>query len=326
MKKEVKRVGILTSGGDCPGMNACIRAVVRKAVYEGIEVVGVRRGFAGLMEGEASPLNAHFVSGIIHQGGTILHTARAQDFLTEEGQGRASGSVKKLAVEGLIVIGGDGSFRGAYDLNKKWQIPTVGIPATIDNDIAGSDLTIGFVTALNTALAAIDKLRDTATSHNRLFIVEVMGRTSGYIALWAGLAGGVEEILIPEIKTDLDGVCRKLEEGRTRGKTSSIIVVAEGDEAGGAFEIGEKIRERIGYEIRVAVLGHLQRGGSPSALDRILATRLGAEAVDVLRRGEEGKMVGLISNEIEVFPLEHAWQEKKEIDLRLYQLSQIMAI
>lgn len=322
----MKRIGVLTSGGDCPGMNACIRAVVRKAVYEGIEVVGVRRGFAGLMEGEAPPLNAHSVSGIIHQGGTILHTARAQDFLTEEGQGRASDSAKKLAIEGLIVIGGDGSFRGAYDLNKKWQIPTVGIPATIDNDIAGSDLSIGFVTALNTALAAIDKLRDTATSHNRLFIVEVMGRTSGYIALWAGLAGGVEEILIPETKTDLDEVCRKLEEGRARGKTSSIIVVAEGDEAGGAFEIGEKIRERIGYEIRVAVLGHLQRGGSPSALDRILATRLGAEAVDVLRRGEEGKMVGLISNEIEVFPLEHAWQEKKEIDLRLYQLSQIMAI
>lgn len=326
MKKEVKRIGILTSGGDCPGMNACIRAVVRKAVYEGIEVAGVRRGFAGLMEGDASPLNAHSVSGIIHQGGTILRTARAEDFLTEEGQGRASDSVKKLAIEGVIVIGGDGSFRGAYDLNKKWQIPTVGIPATIDNDIAGSDLTIGFVTALNTALAAIDKLRDTATSHDRLFIVEVMGRTSGYIALWAGLAGGVEEILIPETRTDLDEVCRKLEEGRARGKTSSIIVVAEGDEAGGAFEIGEKIRERIGYEIRVAVLGHLQRGGSPSALDRILATRLGAKAVDVLRRGEEGKMVGLISNEIEVFPLEHAWQEKKEIDLRLYQLSQIMAI
>lgn len=322
----MKRIGILTSGGDCPGMNACIRAVVRKAVYEGIEVVGVRRGFAGLMEGEAPPLNTHSVSGIIHQGGTILHTARAEDFLTEEGQGRASDSVKKLAIEGVIVIGGDGSFRGAYDLNKKWQIPTVGIPATIDNDIAGSDLTIGFVTALNTALAAIDKLRDTATSHNRLFIVEVMGRTSGYIALWAGLAGGVEEILIPETRTDLDEVCRKLEEGRARGKTSSIIVVAEGDEAGGAFDIGERIRERIGYEIRVAVLGHLQRGGSPSALDRILATRLGAEAVDVLRRGEGGKMVGLISNEIEVFPLEHAWQEKKEIDLRLYQLSQIMAI
>lgn len=307
-------------------MNACIRAVVRKAVYEGMEIAGVRRGFAGLMQGETSPLNAQSVSGIIYQGGTILRTARAEDFLSEEGQRRASDSVKKLGIEGLIVIGGDGSFHGAYDLNKKWQIPTVGIPATIDNDIAGSDLTIGFVSALNTALAAIDKLRDTATSHNRLFIVEVMGRTSGYIALWAGLAGGVEDILIPEIKTDLDEVCRKLEEGRARGKTSSIIVVAEGDEAGGAFEIGDKIRERIGYEIRVAVLGHLQRGGSPSALDRIVATRLGAEAVDVLRRGGEGKMVGLISGETEVFPLEHAWREKKEIDLRLYQLSQIMAI
>jgi len=278
------------------------------------------------MEGDSCPLNAHSVSGIIYQGGTILGTARAEGFLAEEGQRKASDTVRKLGIEGLIVIGGDGSFRGAYELNKKWQIPTTGIPATIDNDIAGSDLTIGFVTALNTALEAIDKLRDTATAHNRLFIVEVMGRTSGYIALWAGLAGGAEEILIPEMKTDLDEVCRKLEEGRTRGKTSSIIVVAEGDEAGGAFEIGEKIREKIGYEVRVAVLGHLQRGGSPTVLDRILATRLGANAVDVLKRGDEGKMVGLIANQVEIFPLEHAWREKKEIDLDLYQLSQIMAI
>ena len=322
----MKRIGVLTSGGDCSGMNACIRAVVRKAVYEGIEVVGIRRGFAGLMEGDSCPLNAHSVSGIIYQGGTILGTARAEGFLVEEGQRRASDTVRKLGIEGLIVIGGDGSFRGAYNLNKKWQIPTAGIPATIDNDIAGSDLTIGFVTALNTALEAIDKLRDTATAHNRLFIVEVMGRTSGYIALWAGLAGGAEEILIPEMKTDLDEVCRKLEEGRTRGKTSSIIVVAEGDEAGGAFEIGKRIREKIGYEVRVAVLGHLQRGGSPTVLDRILATRLGADAVDVLKRGDGGKMVGLIANQVEIFPLEHAWREKKEIDLDLYQLSQIMAI
>ncbi len=307
-------------------MNACIRAIVRKAVYEGIEVVGIRRGFAGLMEGDSCPLNTHSVSGIICQGGTILGTARAEGFLVEEGQRRASDTVRKLGIEGLIVIGGDGSFRGAYNLNKKWQIPTTGIPATIDNDIAGSDLTIGFVTALNTALEAIDKLRDTATAHNRLFIVEVMGRTSGYIALWAGLAGGAEEILIPEMKTDLDEVCRKLEEGRIRGKTSSIIVVAEGDEAGGAFKIGKKIREKIGYEVRVAVLGHLQRGGSPTVLDRILATRLGADAVEVLKRGDGGKMVGLIANQVEIFPLEHAWREKKEIDLDLYQLSQIMAI
>ncbi len=322
----MKRIGVLTSGGDCSGMNACIRAIVRKAVYEGIEVVGIRRGFAGLMEGDSCPLNTHSVSGIICQGGTILGTARAEGFLVEEGQRRASDTVRKLGIEGLIVIGGDGSFRGAYNLNKKWQIPTTGIPATIDNDIAGSDLTIGFVTALNTALEAIDKLRDTATAHNRLFIVEVMGRTSGYIALWAGLAGGAEEILIPEMKTDLDEVCRKLEEGRIRGKTSSIIVVAEGDEAGGAFKIGKKIREKIGYEVRVAVLGHLQRGGSPTVLDRILATRLGADAVEVLKRGDGGKMVGLIANQVEIFPLEHAWREKKEIDLDLYQLSQIMAI
>ena len=323
--KKMKKIALLTSGGDCPGLNACIRAVVRKSAHEGLKVVGIRRGFIGLMEKDALEMGVSSVSGIIHQGGTILRTARSELFKTKRGQKRASDNIKELDIQGLIVIGGDGSFHGAYYLNKDWDVPTIGVPATIDNDIAGSDFNIGFATAVNTALESIDKIRDTATSHDRLFIIEVMGRTSGFIALWAGLAGGVENILIPELKTDLDEVCRKLEEGRQRGKTSSIIVVAEGDEAGNAFEIGGKIKEKIGYEIRVVVLGHLQRGGSPVALDRILATRLGSAAVDSLLKGERGKMVGLISNEIKTFPMEYAWKTKKEIDLSLYDLSQIMA-
>ena len=323
--KKMKKIALLTSGGDGPGLNACIRAVVRKSVHEGLGVVGIRRGFVGLMEKDVIDLGISSVSGIIHQGGTILRTARSELFKTKTGQKRAADNMKALDAEGLIVIGGDGSFHGAYYLNKDWDIPTIGVPATIDNDIAGSDLSIGFVTAVNTALESIDKIRDTATSHDRLFIIEVMGRTSGFIALWAGLAGGVENILIPELKTDLDEVCRKLEEGRRRGKTSSIIVTAEGDEAGNAFEVGEKIREKIGYEIRVVVLGHLQRGGSPIALDRIIATRLGSAAVDSLLEGERGKMVGLVSSQIKTFPIEYAWKTKKEIDLGLYTLSQIMA-
>ena len=321
----MKRVALLTSGGDCPGLNACIRAVVRKSVYEDLEVMGIKRGFAGLMEKDTAEMELSSVSGIIHQGGTILRTARSELFKTREGQKKAFDTIKELRIEGLIVIGGDGSFHGAYCLDKDWNIPTIGIPATIDNDIAGSDFTIGFATAVNTALEGIDRIRDTATSHDRLFIIEVMGRTSGFIALWAGLAGGVEDILIPELRTDLDEVCRKLEEGRQRGKSSSIIVVAEGDEAGNAFEIGEKIRKRIGYEIRVVVLGHLQRGGSPVALDRILATRLGSAAVEFLIKEERGKMVGLVSEQIKLFPIEYAWKTKKEIDLDLYTLSQIMA-
>lgn len=320
----MEKIAVLTSGGDCPGLNACIRAVVRKSIYEGLKVVGIRRGFIGLMEKDILNLESSSVSGIIHQGGTILRTARSLLFQTKEGQKKAVETIKELGIQGLIVIGGDGSFHGAYTLDKDWDIPTIGIPASIDNDIAGSDFSIGFATAVNTALEGIDRIRDTATSHDRLFIIEVMGRTSGFIALWAGLAGGVEDILIPEKKTDLDEVCQKLEEGRQRGKTSSIIVVAEGDEVGNAFEIGNKIKKKIGYEIRVVVLGHLQRGGSPVALDRILATRLGSAAVDISIKGERRKMVGLVSNEIKVFPLEYAWEEKKKIDLDFYYLSQIL--
>jgi len=321
----MRKIAVLTSGGDCPGMNACIRAVVRKAIHQGLKVAGVRRGFAGLIEGDILPLKAASVSGIIHRGGTILKTARSSLFKTKKGQKMAFESIKRLEIEGIIVIGGEGSFRGAYELNKNWDVPTVGIPATIDNDIAGTDFAIGFNTAVDTALEGIDRIRDTATSHQRLFIIEMMGRKSGFITLWAGLAGGVEEIIIPEVKTDLDKICQRLEEGRLRGKTSSIIAIAEGDEAGGAFEIGEKIRKKIDYEIRVVILGHLQRGGPPTAIDRILATRLGSSATDLLIEGDRGKMVGLVANQIKVYPLCYAWERKKEINLNLYKLSQILS-
>jgi len=322
----MEKIAVLTSGGDCPGMNACTRAVVRSAIHKGLKVAGIKRGFSGLIEGDVEELCSHSVSGIIRQGGTALKTARSEFFKTVEGQRKAVKTIKSLGIEGLIVIGGNGSLRGAYTLDKDWDIPVIGIPASIDNDIPGTDFSIGFATAVNTALEAIDRIRDTATSHNRLFIIEVMGRSSGFIALWSGLAGGAEDILIPERQINLNEVCRKLEEGRHRGKSSSILIVAEGDKAGGAFEIGEKIKKKIGYEIRVVVLGHLQRGGSPVALDRILATRLGSAAVDLLIKEERGKMVGLVSNQIKVSPLEYAWEGKKEIDLSLYDLSQAMAI
>lgn len=322
----MEKIAILTSGGDSPGMNSCIRAVVRSAIYKGLKMVGIKRGFSGLIEEDVEELCSHSVSGIIRQGGTVLKTARSEAFKTVEGQKKAVETIKSLGIEGLIVIGGNGSLRGGYTLDRDWDIPVIGVPASIDNDIAGTDFSIGCMTAVNTALEAIDRIRDTATSHNRLFIIEVMGRSSGFIALWAGLAGGAEDVLIPEMKTNLNEVCRKLEKGRLHGKSSSILIVAEGDKAGGAFEIGEKIKKKIGYEIRVVVLGHLQRGGSPVALDRILAIRLGSAAVDLLIKGERRKMVGLVSSQIKVSPIEYSWEGKKEIDLSLYDFSQIMAI
>ena len=322
---KIRRIGILTSGGDSPGMNACIRAIVRKSIYHNLEVMGIYRGYAGLIEGEIRKLKANSVSGIIQRGGTILKTARSDFFKTTQGQKKAVENLKKAGINALIIIGGDGSFHGALVLDSKWGIPCLGIPGSIDNDLAGTDFSIGFMTAVNTALEAIDRIRDTATSHDRLFIIEVMGRTSGFIALWSGLAGGVEDILVPEIETNLNEVCSKLKKGRQRGKSSSIIIVAEGDEAGGAFDIAQKIREKINYEMRVVVLGHLQRGGPPGAVDRILATRLGAAAVETLLRGERKKMVGIINDKIVISPLETAWEKEKALNLDLYRLNEIMA-
>jgi len=321
----MKRIGILTSGGDAPGMNACIRSVVRFAIYRGVEVIGVKRGYAGLIEGDIQPMNAGSVSGIIYQGGTILKTARSLYFMEEEGQRKAVENIKKFKIDGLIVIGGDGSLKGANILDEKWQVPVAGVPATIDNDLWGTDFTIGFLTAVETALEAIDKIRDTATSHERLFFVEVMGRTSGFIALWSGLAGGAEDVLIPEKNFSLEEICQKLEKGRKRGKVSSIIVVAEGNKLGNAFEIASKIGEKTNYETRVVVLGHLQRGGSPCAWDRILGTRLGKAAVKALIEGKRNIMVGIVNGKEKISPLPQVLKNKKNVDLELYSLNEIMA-
>ncbi len=322
----MRKIAVLTSGGDSPGMNPAIRAVVRRAIWRGMEVVGIRRGFQGLIEGEIFPLDARSVSGIINRGGTMLLTSRSEEFLQPEGQKKAVENLIKWNVEGLVVIGGDGSYRGAYVLSQDWGIPTVGVPGTIDNDLWGTDFTIGFDTALNIGVSAIDRIRDTATSHERLFIIEVMGRTSGFIALYAGIAGGAEDILIPETPTHLSEIIERLEEGKRRGKVSSILVVAEGEEEGGALDIARKIKDRVDYETRVLILGHLQRGGSPTALDRILATRLGAAAVDILEEGKGGVAVGWVNNQLAVTPLPETWKKKKKIDPDLYLLNLSLSI
>ncbi len=316
----MKHIGVLTSGGDCPGMNAAVRAVVRSACFHGIAVTGVKRGYAGLVAGDLVPMGLSSVSGIICRGGTVLGTARCDEFKTEQGQQKAEQELKKAGVEGLIVIGGDGSFKGADVLSSRGSVATVGMPASIDNDIAGSDYSIGFDTAVNTAMEAIDRIRDTAVAHDRLFFVEVMGRKAGFIALMAALAGGAEEVLLPELVTDLDAVTARLEAGRKRGKTSSIVVVAEGDDAGDAFRISREIRERIGYDFRVTVLGHIQRGGAPTVRDRVVASRLGAEAVDVLREGESGLMVGMDGDRVVRRSLRDSTTGERTIEKELYEL------
>ncbi|MDK2871032.1 MAG: 6-phosphofructokinase 1 [bacterium] len=320
---KIRRIGVLTSGGDAPGMNAAIRAVTRTAIYNNLEVIGIKRGFLGLMEGDFVKLNLGDVGGILQRGGTILQTARSEKFKTEEGINEAVKRLNDAGIEGLVVIGGEGSFKGAWELNKR-GIPTIGVPGTIDNDIAGTDYTIGFDTAVNIAVEAVNRLRDTASSHERMFIVEVMGRKSGYIALMAGVASGAESILIPEVPYDIEEVCAKLRRGHQRGKTHSIIIVAEG--VASASQIRDQILDKSGYEVRVVVLGHLQRGGSPTAFDRILASRLGAKAVELLMEGVEGKVVGWEKGGISVYDLPYSWEVKKEIDMELYKLADILSI
>ncbi|OPY57305.1 MAG: 6-phosphofructokinase [Pelotomaculum sp. PtaU1.Bin035] len=319
----MQRIALLTSGGDAPGMNACIRAVVRKAIYHGLEVIGIKRGFNGFMEADMGPMKLGSVADIVQRGGTILRTARSDQFLTSEGRAKAYENVKRFGIQGLIVIGGDGSFRGARSFNREYNLPVVGVPATIDNDIPGTEQTIGFDTAVNTAVEAINKIRDTATSHERAFIVEVMGRQSGFIALAAGLAGGAESILIPERPFNYDEICEKLLQGFRRGKLHSIIVVAEG--ASGGLEVGRKIKERTGFDTKVTILGHLQRGGSPSAADRILASRLGAGAVDLLIKGATKMMVGVVSGDIASINLDDALAQTRSIDLEMYSLAGILS-
>lgn len=319
----MKRIGILTSGGDAAGMNAAIRAVVRTAIYHGIEVEGILRGYAGLIYGEIRELNVSSVGDIIHRGGTILLTARSTEFMEPDGFNQAVKMLKRRNIDGLVVIGGDGSLRGASKLHGQ-GIRVVGIPATIDNDIPCTDYAIGFDTAVNTVIDAINKLRDTATSHERIFLVEVMGRDSGQIALNAGIAGGAESILIPEFEPNFDEVSERILRGRDWGKLHSIIIVAEG--VGGAMEVSREIKLRTGLDTRVTILGHIQRGGTPTAFDRMLASRMGAKAVELLLEGKSNQMVGMKNNTIIECDIDWALAQSKEIDEEVYRLANILAI
>jgi 6-phosphofructokinase 1 len=321
----MKKIGIVTTGGDCPGLNACIRAVVRTATLEGIEVMGIRRGYKGLMAGDAIVLDHASVSGIVNRGGTILLSARSEEFGTKEGVKKGARAIEGLGLEGLVILGGNGSLKGAFELSCQTRVPIIGIPKSIDNDIGGTEYAIGFDTAVNTVIGVIDKIRDTATSHERVFLIEVMGRKSGSLALHAAVAGGAEDVLIPETQTDVGDLCRRLEKGRMLGKISSIILVAEGDEAGGAFEIAQKIRACSSYDVRVSVVGHQQRGGAPSAFDRILAARLGSQAVWALLKGQRSKMVGYIRGEIVLNDLDFASGKPPGVPQELIQLSRVLA-
>lgn len=320
----MQKIAILTSGGDAPGMNAALRAVVRKAIYHGLEVMGVQRGYTGLINGEIFEMSLNSVADIIHRGGTVLRTARSERFRTPEGRTSAYENIKKFGIDGLVVIGGDGSFRGANALMKEYNLKVVGIPGTIDNDIPCTDYTIGFDTAVNTVVDAINKVRDTATSHERTYVVEVMGRHSGFIALESGLAGGAESILIPERPFSMDDICDKLQRGQQRGKLHSIIVVAEG--AGSGLEIGKLIKEKTGFDTRVTILGHIQRGGTPTAFDRVLASKMGSKAVDILISGQSGKMIGMFAGEIVAHDIDYALQQKKTVNYDEVELAGILAI
>ncbi|MEO1335916.1 MAG: 6-phosphofructokinase [Myxococcota bacterium] len=325
----MKRIAVLTSGGDAPGMNAAIRAVVRTARYNDVEVCGVRNGYQGLIDDDIQPLDNKDVGGIIGRGGTILRTARCKAFFEPEGRARAAATLKKHEADGLVVIGGDGSYRGAQALQNEQNIAVIGVPGTIDNDIGGTDFTIGFDTALNVALDAIDRIRDTAESHNRLFFIEVMGRHSGYIAMMSGLAGGAEDILCPEEPTDIARLLAHLERRHSsRGKTSAIVVVAEGDDAGNAFQVAERIKAQAPAYFggtRVVVIGHMQRGGAPTAIDRIRASRFGLRAVEALLAGETGMMTGISNNRVVLRPLEEAWQTRTHFDPDLLREARILA-
>jgi 6-phosphofructokinase 1 len=323
---HMKRIGVFTSGGDAPGMNACIRAVVRSAAYRGVEVFGIKRGYQGMLEGDMALLEPKDVANTIQYGGTILKTARSKDFLSRSGREKAFHELKKNDIEGLICIGGNGTYAGASVFFEEYGIPSIGAPGTIDNDLFGTDYTIGFDTAVNTAIDAIDKIRDTADSHNRLFFIEVMGRDSGFIALNAGIAGGAEGILLPEIMNDFDDLIKHFEDKSKRHKEFSIVVVAEGENEGNAFEISEKFQNKIpGYDVRVSVLGHIQRGGKPSANDRILASTLGNAAVEQLLTGNKNVCVGVVNHEVVCTSFKEAISNKKVINPTLWNLSKILS-
>ena len=326
MKKKVTKIGVLTSGGDSPGMNACIRAVVRTGIYHGLEVFGIMRGYSGMVEDDIKPMESRSVANIIQRGGTILKTSRCQDFFDPAGRKRAFENLKKRGINGLVIIGGDGSFKGAQIFSHEYDIPCIGLPGTIDKDIAGTDFTIGFDTAVNTAVEAIDKIRDTAEAHDRLFVIEVMGRDAGYIALHSGIATGAENILIPERKTEIKNLIAQLAEKERRKKLVNLIVVAEGEEFGGANEVAKFIKARLPLlEVRVCILGHIQRGGAPSCMDRLIASRMGYQAVISLVEGRHNVFIGIVNNKINYIPLDEAIKKKQKISEEWLKIVKILA-
>lgn len=326
MKKKITKIGVLTSGGDSPGMNAAIRAVVRTGIYHGMEVFGIMRGYSGMVEGEIQKMESRSVANIIQRGGTILKTSRSNEFLTKEGRALAYSNLIKHGIEGLVIIGGDGSFRGAQIFSNEYDIPCIGLPGTIDKDIAGTDFTIGFDTAVNTAIEAIDKIRDTADAHDRLFIIEVMGRDAGYIALHSGISTGAEHILIPERKTSYIDLVSSLKEKQGRKKLVNLIVVAEGEEFGGADELAKHIKKEIpGQDLRVCILGHIQRGGSPSCFDRVIASRMGYHAIECLMEERFNVFIGIVNNKMNYTPLDEAVKKKQRISEEWMKIVKILA-
>ncbi|KIO42671.1 6-phosphofructokinase [Sanguibacteroides justesenii] len=324
---RINKIGVLTSGGDAPGMNAAIRAVVRAAIFNGCEAYGIYDGYEGLISGNVRRLQSHDVSNIIQRGGTILKTARSEAFRTPEGRTQAYECLKKHGIDALVVIGGDGTFSGAREMIQEHDVPIVGIPGTIDNDLYGTDYTIGYDTAVNTVVEAVDKIRDTASAHNRLFFIEVMGRDAGFIALRSAVATGAEAVLVPEIKTDLDALNQYLEHDYKPHKSSGIVIVAEGEKSGGAYTIAEKISEKHpDYDVRVTVLGHIQRGGSPSAFDRVTASTLGVAAVDALMDDQMSIMVGIMNKEVVHVPFNKAIKNSKPLNHNLLGLLEILSI
>ncbi len=322
----MKKIAVLTSGGDAPGMNACLRAVVRTAMYHKLEVIGFRHGYEGLIHDEHIQLNHKSVANIIQRGGTILKTARSQRFMTEEGIHKAADTLKKHKIEGLVAIGGDGTFRGAIALSKIINIPIIGCPGTIDNDLIGTDFTIGYDTAINTVVEAVDKIRDTAESHDRVFIVEVMGRDAGLIALRSGIGAGAEAILIPETKNDLEKLIERLHTSR-KDKGSKIIIVAEGDESGGAYKVADEIKKHFPqFDMRVSILGHMQRGGSPTCMERVNASRMGYAAVEGLLSGQKNVMAGIVNKDVVYTPFEKAVKHTQEPDKEMVKMMEILSV
>lgn len=327
MSNNIKRIAVFTSGGDAPGMNAALRAVVRASIYYNIEVFGIYRGYEGMIEGDFEQLEVRSVANILQRGGTVLKSARSDEFRTKEGRAKAYEQLKKYKIDGLIAIGGDGSFTGLHKLHEEFAMPGICVPGTIDNDIAGTDYTIGYDTATNTAVDAIDKIRDTALSHNRLFFIEVMGRDSGYIAINSGIAGGAVSIIIPEVETSIDDLVAKINRGADKRKTSSLVVVAEGGKTGSAMEIAEKVKAKTSYfETKVTILGHLQRGGKPTYFDRVLASKMGVAAVEFLLESKTDCMVGIVHNNITCNKFDDIMHQPHAIDEENLRIAKILSI